>query len=341
MYDFRGRAGLPYGVLPLILMVILTTSVAAQGVVTSGPSGVPGFGGGVNASTWCPPAGTVCGPVAVYAGWGSDRRGATLSFDIQRPDTEDLLAMHHSYPVRGLWLGLAAEGKVKNQLGVLLDGWVMVPSNSISEESISILGVPTTGKKWSARTNWWFADGALAAGYGRGQVLAGFRFDRFATNFQDPESFSGITGLPSDRSDVTMNGYIPFVGYQLQQDSPHVSRLKIRVIGFPWFSADMKYHDTVGGIGVVLQDRIELRKVASGKYFVEAFAEYERNIVRNGTVGLFARWNAFHAASSRVNIKDVLDGTRLTGEYRFGFNRQSWTVGAGFRMAFTTPCSIR
>ncbi len=336
MHGFRCRVELPAGLSALVLVVVMATSAGAQGLAAVGPDRGAG-----TTSIWNLPAGKMFGPVMFYAGWGDDRRGTALSFDIQRTDTEDLLALHHSYPVRGLWLGLAAQGKVKNRWGFVGGGWVLVPSSATSQESLSILGAPPTGKNWSTRTDWWFADGALASDYGRGRFLAGFRFDRFATNFEDPVAFSGITGLASDRSDVTINSYIPFVGYQLLQQSPQVSRMKISIIGFPWFVADMTYHDTVGGFSALLQDRIELRKVAGGKYFLEVQAEYERAIRSRGFLGLFARWNAFHAATTRISISDVLDGTPLVGEYQFGVNRQSWTVGATFGLAFTTPGSFR
>ncbi|MEW6351854.1 MAG: hypothetical protein AB1646_22625 [Thermodesulfobacteriota bacterium] len=336
MPGFRGRSEILPAVLAVVLVAVMAASVGAQGMATSTPAGGVG-----KASAWRLPAGTGAGPVMFYAGWGADVRGTKLSFDIQRTDTEDLFALHQNYPVRGLWLGLAAQGRVKYRWGILGHGWVLVPSSATSDESISIQGTLPASKNWRARTDWWFADGALATDHGRGRFLAGFRFDRFATNFEEPESFSGIVGLPSDRSDVTINSYIPFLGYQLLQDSPRVSRLKLSIIGFPWFLSDMKYHDTVGGLTVLLQDRIEMKKLARGKYFLEVQAEYQRNIRSLGAIGLFARWNALHAETNRISISDVLQGTPLSGEYQFGVNRQSWTLGASFSMAFTTPLSIR
>ena len=95
-------------------------------------------------------------------------------------------------------------------------------------------------------------DGALSYDTcGLGKLLAGFRYDRFATNFKVPGNFSGALGTPSDTADVTINCYIPFVGVQMAQGSPGRSELVFRVIGFPWVGGDVKYHDSIGGFFIL------------------------------------------------------------------------------------------
>jgi hypothetical protein len=161
-----------------------------------------------------------------------------------------------------------------------------------SDETFAIADAPPGGKTWSTNTDWWFVDGALSyETLGLGKLLAGFRYDRFATNFKDPGNFSGPVGSPSDTGDVTINCYIPFVGVQLDQGTPGGSQLMFRVIGFPWLGGDVLYHDSIGNFSVLTQDRIELQKGIGKGYFLEAFAEYGQAVFGSGQVSVFGRWN--------------------------------------------------
>jgi hypothetical protein len=325
-------------VVAFLLVTTLVSSASAQGLFGIGLPGLPSFGGlSGEASTCCSPTSTACGPLTFYAGWGEDRKGTTFSFDAQQLGTDDLTLISQTYPVRGLWLGLAAQGSVAGNVGFLADGWVLVPANHASEEIISIAGVLSASKSWRTRTDWWFVDGALTLSCGPTELLAGFRYDRFSTNFKDPADFAGILGLPSDRGDLTVNSYIPFVGVEFSQGSSFGSHLTFRIIGFPWFVNDMKYHDSIGAFSVVVQDRIQLKRGAATNYFIEAFAEYDRNIFRDGNIGLFGRWNLYHETTTRVAIDDVFDGEPFTGKYRFALERQSWTLGASFSLGFNMP----
>jgi hypothetical protein len=335
---FHTRSRLLVSVLAILLGTSLASSASAQGLLGISLPGLSSYGGlSGQVSSSCSPTSTAYGPLTFYAGWGDDRKGTTFSFDAQQLGTDDLTLISQSYPVKGLWLGLAAQGTVVDNLGFLIDGWVLVPANHASEEVISVAGGLSASKTWRARTDWWFVDGALTLLCGPTEFLAGFRYDRFSTNFKDPADFVGILGLPSDRADLTVNSYIPFVGVQLRQGSPFGSNLTFRIIGFPWFVNDMKYHDSIGAFNVIVQDRIQLKRGAVTNYFIEAFAEYGRTIFRDGNIGLFGRWNLFHETTTRVAIDDVFDGEPLTGKYRFALERQSWTLGASFSLAFNAP----
>jgi len=286
----------------------------------------------------CAPTKSVCGPLTFYAGWGGDRKGTTLSFDLRRQGTDDLTSIINTYPVRGLWLGLAVQANLTGATGLFADVWMLIPSNRQSEETYSVAGVFPGGKTWQTNTDWWFLDGALTYSTSNlGKLLAGFRYERFATNFKDPDNFVGALGLSSDRGDVTINCYIPFIGVQMDQGSPGGNRVMFRIIGFPWLGGDAKYHDSIGDFGGIEQDRIELSKGLGKGYFLEAFAEYGRSVSGSGQVGVFARWNMLHGNAGRINITDVLGGFPYTGQYQFAFDRQSWTLGGSFTLAFNLP----
>ena len=337
----RSRSALASLGLSVAVIIVLTGSASAQGLFGGELTGLPLFGGFTGEIATCWPTKSVCGPLTFYAGWGDDRKGTTLSFDLRRADTgpfgDDLISIINTYPVRGLWLGLAAQANLTAAIGLYADAWVIIPSNRLSEETFSVASPFLGGKTWRTNTDWWFADGALSFdSRGFGKLLAGFRYDRFATNFKYPDNFAGAVGLSSDRGDVTINCYLPFVGLQVDQKSPGGSQLTLRVIGFPWAGGDVKYHDSIGS-GVLTEDRIELAKGLNKTYFLEAFAEYGQAVLGSGQISVFARWNMLHGTAKRIPIDDVFGGVPLVGRYQFAFDRQSWTFGGSLSLAFTIP----
>lgn len=342
MESFRSRARCVLSALPVLIILVLAGSASAQGLFGMGLPGLPSFGGFSGEPSICAPTKSVGGPLAFYVGWGDDRKGTALSANLRRqnlgPFGDDLLSISNSYGIRGVWLGLAAQTNLMGRIGILADYWILIPTNQSSGETFSLTDGPPGGKTWSTNTDWWFVDGALSYDTcGLGKLLAGFRYDRFATNFKDPGNFSGAAGSPSDTGDVTINCYIPFVGVQTDLGTSGGNQLMFRVIGFPWLGGDAKFHDSIGTSFVLTQDRIELAKGVGKGYFFEAFAEYGRAVFGSGRVAVFGRWNVLHGNAKRIDISDVFAGVPLVGGYQFAFDRQSWTFGGSFSLAFTTP----
>jgi hypothetical protein len=320
---------------PIFIILVFITSASAHGPFGAG---LPLFGGSSGEFSPCTPSKSACGPLTLYAGWGDDRKGTTVSFDLRHPGTDDLLSIITTYPVSGLWLGLAAQASLTDPIGLYADAWMIVPSNRESEETYSVAPSVLGGKTWRTSTEWWLLNGALTySTCNLGRLVAGFRYDRFATNLKDPDNFVGALGLSSDRGDITINCYVPFIGVQMDQGSLVGSRLMFRIIGFPWLGGDVKYHDSIGNFVIIEQDRIELSKGLGKGYFLEVFAEYVRPVFGSGQIGVFARWNMLHGNGERIGITDVLGGFPLTGRYQFAFDRQSWTLGGNIRLNFNLP----
>jgi hypothetical protein len=340
--DNGSRSRLAFWAFSFIVVFVLAGSASAQGLFGNGLPALPFLSGSSGEPSSCAPSKSTCGPLTFYAGWGADPKSTTLSFDLRSPDVgpfaDDLQSITNIYPTKGLWLGLAAQSNLRGRIGLRADYWILVPANQSSDETFSLTGGLSGGKTWSTNTDWWFVDGALSCETsGLGALLAGFRYDRFATNFKNPGNFFGAAGSSSDTGDVTINCYIPFVGLQVEQGDPAGSRLMFRVIGFPWLGGDATYHDSIGNFTVLTQDRIELEKGVGEGYFLEAFGEYGRAVFGDGQISIFARWNVLHGNAKQIGITDVLGGTPLTGRYQFAFDRQSWTFGGSFGLAFATP----
>jgi hypothetical protein len=335
---------LVFRALLIVVVFVLAGPASAQGLFGNAFPALPFLSGASGEPSSCAPSKSTCGPLTFYAGWGFDRKGSTLSFDLKRPDegpfADDLLSIKNTYPIKGLWLGLAAQTSLWGRIGLLADYWILVPTNQPSDETFSLTDGSAGGKTWGTNTDWWFLDAALTCKTtGLGELLAGFRYDRFATNFKDPGDFSGVIGSSADTGDVTINCYIPFVGLQVEQGAPGADRLMFRVIGFPWLGGDVTYHDSIGNFTLLTEDRIELEKGVGKGYFLEAFAEYGRAVFGDGHISIFGRWNVLHGNARSIGITDVLGGTPLTGRYQFAFDRQSWTFGGSLSLAFTAPLS--
>ncbi len=312
------------------------------GCVRKSLAGLPLFGGPSGELFARVPAKAITAPFTLYAGWGADPKATTLSFNLRRPSSgplaDDLLSIKNTYPIKGLWLGRAVQVSLWRGIDFFTDYWVLVPANQPSDETFSLTDGSSGGKTWSTNTEWWFTDAALTCQTcGLGELLAGFRYDRFDTSFKDPGNFFGPIGSSSNTGDVTINCYIPFVGLQTNQGTQGGSQLMFKVIGFPWLGGDVIYHDSIGNFTLLTQDRIELDKGVGKGYFLEAFAEYGQAVFSSGKVSVFGRWNLLHGSAKRIDITDVLGGTPLTGEYQFAFDRQSWTLGGSFSLAFTIP----
>ncbi len=340
--DHRVRPRLTSWVLLVAVVLLLPDLTNAQDLFVSRLAAFPFLGGAPAERFGGEPGTTISAPLTFYAGWGADSKATTLSFNLRHPSSgpfaDDLLSIKNSYPVRGLWLGHAAQMNLWGGIGLFGDYWVLVPTNKPADETFSFTDAPSGGKTWGTDTAWWFTDAALTCQTcGLGELLAGFRYDRFETSFKDPGNFFGPIGSSSNTGDVTINCYIPFVGVQTDQGTPGGSRLMFRVIGFPWLGGDVIYHDSIGNFTVLTQDRIELEKGVGKGYFLEAFAEYGQAVFSGATVSVFGRWNLLHGSANRIDITDVFGGTPLTGEYQFAFDRQSWTLGGSFSLDFTIP----
>lgn len=232
--------------------------------------------------------------------------------------------------MEGLQVGLSFQTPLKDDLGVIAKGTWLVPSNQKVEEEFVIPGAaPIPSREWSSKIQYYTLEGAAiyprCAAF---NVLAGFRFDSLSTDFKDPRRIADYeNSLPTDRSELSFAGYIPYVGLGVN----YGSRLRASFIGTPWLWGDLKFRETIG-IG---NQSYDWRANFKSAYFMEASAEYGVAI-GPGTVAALARWNLLHATGSP-------DGNFQTGgpiqssRFSMALNRQSFFLGGSFNLGFNLP----
>ena len=187
------------------------------------------------------------------------------------------------YNLDGMWLALSANSRLGDCLGLYARGSWLAPFNHRAEEVYSGgVVVFSTRRTWATNTQWYTLDvGGTFSCHGGMDVIGGFRFDSFSTNFSDAADAVGFVSLNTDTADSTLKSYIPYVGLMVNQ----CPRLRVGLIGFPYVPGNLTYHETTAGT-----IRTETNGNLRNSYFLEAFAEYARDLM-GGSIGVFGTWS--------------------------------------------------
>ncbi len=271
-------------------------------------------------------AGSGIGVPRVYGGYLDSADLASFGFDTDGLGVGGVVAIDHTFPLRGLWLGAGASIEFSDGVGAMVGGSYLVPADGSSEEVYND-GVGGSRRSWSSTTQWWTLEGAGTYAFtGTTVAVGGLRYDSFRLDFQDPYNATIATSRPSDEADVTIEGYLPFVGMTAVHDV-NPTYLRAGVIGFPVVLGHVDYKQTFGGIPA----RLEGSGDFNAGYFFEAFAEYSRT-VSSATVGVFARWSMVHAEADAD-----LDATGLASDtFRFTLDRRVWILGGSIGFDFSS-----
>jgi len=227
-------------------------------------------------------------------------------------------------------VGLAVDASPGPDCGVTLSGWYLFPSkNTISQEVEPSTAGPLA-RNWTARTQWWWVDAVADYRFGGAfEVLGGFRYDNFATSFSNPDNnFIAFTG--ADKSDLTVNSYIPLIGLRTGYGSS-VGALRFTAQGFPIIFGRLEYNQAYGNTGLGPQ-ALETTANFKNGYLLEFILDYNVPVASAAGIGLFVRWSDLHAILS-TNSTISAFGTSSGGG---SLNRKAWTFAAEFRLAFGT-----
>ncbi|MBI5248513.1 MAG: hypothetical protein HY912_03365 [Desulfomonile tiedjei] len=303
-----------------IVFALAPAALNAQGLLGSG---LPSFSGFLGSSAAC---GEKCGgPAAgttLYIGWMDDPNGVTASLTADDTRTRNLgvSQARHRFRLSGLWLGGTQSVPLGENIAFLASGWYLFPANQSSLEEYSV-----TSRTWSTKTEWWFVDGLFAFGSGNAQLLAGLRYDKFKTKFDDPPA--GGIGAVTDTADAISYGIIPLVGVQYAQAGGN-SNLLFRVVGIPTLAGSFKYRENIAGTS------LEGSGNYNGGFFLEAFGEYGFKMGGSADAGIFARYNTTYGKAN-VNL-DWLPAA-ISLDFPLSLRRSSWTIGGKFSLNFTIP----
>jgi hypothetical protein len=330
------------GLILFVALLIVATFAAlgnAQGLFW--PGSALGFGG--NRGPCDPCTAPFFEPPAFYIGWMESTRRASWSFDSADPGS--FFGGQHKWNVAGLWLGLEQKINLTCDLGVDLDGWLLIPSNRPGDEGEGalrsvVIGVGTNAvtvqlpglgsRTWNTRTDWWYLDAEANYAFCTPlKGLAGFRYEHFSTRWDNPSTDS-LPSTPDDTADITINSYLPYVGLRTSVGGPG-GNVSVKFIGFPWAPGDVSHFET-GEAGN--STRVQSTGNWDRSYFWELFAEYNRNFSSSMGLGAFFRWNVFHGHGNLST--DVLPALGSVSRGA-AFDRNTVTFGGSVSLNFGSP----
>jgi hypothetical protein len=196
-------------------------------------------------------------------------------------------------PLEGVQVGATLQAPLKDDVGVTLRGTWLFPTNGRADEDIARTGDLRVSRDWSTKVQYYTLDGAVVYPFcAPFNFLAGFRFDSLFMDFTGPRTAGGIEWLPTDKTEVTLNSYIPYVGIGLN----YGQSLRVSLIGTPIFWGDLQFRETVGGFSGG-PDSFEYKANLKNTYFLEASVEYALS-VGPGTAGVLAKWTYMHGAGT-------------------------------------------
>ena len=326
-----GRSRLLIYALPLILITIMSTAVGAQGlfgVGFPGASYLDGFWRG--AVLGCGSRGWPGGGPTVYVGGSADyANGTSYGLATRGVAVAGLISSQNSYSNRGIWLGVTLPIDLGQRLGVSATAWTLLRTGAL--DSSEGLGFAT--RQWDVDPRWSFVDGLaiFRCGYGC-NIIGGLRYDHDTVAFNNPVVTSGaVASAITDQADLNTENWIPLIGTQYENNS-YLGSLIFRAVGFPAVGGNVRWSEDFAAPTFVFKGSGNYRR----GYFTELFMEYSKKF-GPGQLGLFGRWNVFHAEST-LTVNRVAGGAVIATEsYDFSLNRSSWTLGGSVSLAFNLP----
>jgi hypothetical protein len=324
-----GRSRLLIYALPFILITTMSTAVGAQGLFGIGFPGASYLNGFWRGAVGCGARDWPCGGPTVYVGGSADYAGGT-AFDMSTHGIALLgvSELQHSYPNRGVWLGLTLPFDSGPRFGLYASAWSFLHTGNVN--SLELYN-GAFSREWRMKPYWTILEALaiLRCGYGF-NILGGFRYDHYDITLNNPVNPVGVGSLTTDVADLNVRNFIPLIGTQYENHC-YLGSLLFRAVGFPALGGDVQYQEPFAG-ATALRGTGNYRR----GYFAELFMEYSKKFGA-GQLGLFARWNEFHAQST-LSVNSHAGGVVTgTSNYDFSFNRSSWTLGGSLNLAFNLP----
>ncbi len=285
----------------------------------------------------CPATAKVGSAPSISMGYFFQKKGADFSFTVSESILNSVGELRQQFDLQGIWLDLMVPVKGSGPLGLVFGWSYLFPIDRTSHETMTLPGESVRYRTWTADTQWWNVQAALTYDvHPLATAIVGFRYDSFQTAFYDPSVRMGAVGLANDAANVTINGYIPFLGVAVSNIAPRTGLdIEIGAIGFPTVLGSVNYIEVasagipIGGVdvpGFPASDEF-------GKgYFFEAFGDIGVPLLYGWQAGAFVKY-------STINAKTLLrvgerNGTIPTTDYEFNLDRRTWVVGGRVSLCF-------
>jgi|GEM_PF-996853 len=151
---------------------------------------------------------------------------------------------------------------------LLLSASVAIPSTSQGRETLyNNAFAPVGSRLWSADTYTGTLEAIWAYPLSSSfSALAGFRWVYWQTSYKSPEiQVNPGIYTNTDTGDVTLNGYVPFIGLLATYGG-----LNVGAVGIPTTVGDLVHKESFANGGV----SVEATGAFTGGYFFELFADY-------------------------------------------------------------------
>jgi len=315
-----------------------TTRIVAILVVVCFLIGTPAVALAQAGYGWiCPATAAVGSAPSVFTGYFFQNKGADFSFTTADTAVNSVVELRQQFDLQGIWLELMVPVKGNGPLGLVLGWSYLFPIDRTSDETMSLSAGAPRYRTWRADTQWWNLQVALTYDFHPlATGIAGFRYDSFQTNFYNPTVHSGEAGLPNDTANISINGYIPFLGLAVSNIAPRTGLdIEIGAIGFPTMLGSVDYIEVVSaGIpisGVTVPGFPASNNFRSG-YFFEAFGEVGVPLLYGWQAGAFVKYSTINAKSLiRVGERNA---NIPTTDYEFNLDRRTWVIGGRVSLCF-------
>jgi hypothetical protein len=240
----------------------------------------------------------------------------------------------YDYDTFQVGVGLPVTLGDQGQFGkFILSGTYALPVSPDGEELLTDGAVPATSllaRKWSADTTYATLEGLMAYPvYDTWYALAGFRYVYWQTSYKNPkDSNGGLGATADDDAEVSVHGYVPFIGVMTSMRG-----LTVGAVGIPTTLGEVEHKETIGAL------RLKGKGDFDGGYFAEVFIDYSTPTFE--MPGLSAGISVFCKASWLRTTTDLkleeLSGPIPPQEYDFALQRNLFFVGGKATFDFALP----
>lgn len=274
------------------------------------------------------------GPTAAYLGYLT--HGDAVDFRLTYHDVPLGADLRQTYRLNGLWFGASQSFPAGDNLQFLFKGSWFLPlgENGAGNRSDEVYTALLGRRSWDTSPQWWNLDASGAyLLLPSAAAIGGFRFDSFQTVFKDPTNVNGIASLGSDRADVNLTAYMPYLGVLASYATCNGSTTG-SIIGFPAVMGYFSYSEHFGAAGILWHARGPFD--AGSSYFWEASLEQAFKIGENGSIAVFGKWNALN-----VKGRPKLEVTNQAGGYNeepydLSLDRKVFIIGARVQFDFAS-----